>query len=133
MTAKFERLQQLARHVDFSALIPPLLAFPADKAFAITAVSPHADAELLRTIYSKYITEHHDWVKQVEEVCGPPPWIVRSAGLEDGDIFVNARIYCINILLLVNKQRSCVSEMKHWQNLLNTMNNWSRSSVISPA
>ncbi|NHB59651.1 hypothetical protein [Photorhabdus sp. RW14-46] len=93
MTAKFERLQQLARHVDFSALIPPLLAFPADKAFAITAVSPHADAELLRTIYSKYITEHHDWVKQVEEVCGPPPWIVRSAGLEDGDIFVNAGGY----------------------------------------
>ncbi|NHB86212.1 hypothetical protein C5471_00155 [Photorhabdus tasmaniensis] len=27
------------------------------------------------------------------EVCGPPPWIVRSAGLEDGDIFVNAGSY----------------------------------------
>ncbi|TNH44827.1 hypothetical protein [Photorhabdus luminescens] len=93
MTAKFERLQQLARHVDFSALIPPLLALPADDAFVITEDYPHADAELLRTIYSKHITEHHDWIRQVEEVCGPPPWIVRSAGLEDGEIFVNAGGY----------------------------------------
>lgn len=93
MTAKFERLQQLARHVDFSALIPPLLALPADKALAITEVFPHADVALLRTIYSKHITEHHDWIKQVEEVCGPPPWIVRSAGLEDGAVFVNAGGY----------------------------------------
>ncbi|MBS9438243.1 hypothetical protein EAE91_14085 [Photorhabdus noenieputensis] len=93
MTAKCERLQQLAGHVDFSALIPPLLALPADEAFAITAVSPQADAELLRTIYSQYITEHHDWIKQVGEVCGPPPWIVRSSGLEDGTIFANAGGY----------------------------------------
>uniref|UniRef100_UPI0036DD306D DUF6137 domain-containing protein n=1 Tax=Photorhabdus sp. RM322S TaxID=3342825 RepID=UPI0036DD306D len=93
MTAKFERLHQLAQHADFSALIPPLVALPADEALAITAVSPHADAALLRTIYSKHITEQHDWVKQVVEVCGPPPWIVRSAGLEDGTIFVNAGGY----------------------------------------
>ncbi|NHB92784.1 hypothetical protein [Photorhabdus cinerea] len=93
MTAKFERLQQLAQHVDFSALIPPLVALPANEALAITEGSPHADVALLRTIYSKHITEHHDWIKQVEEVCGPPPWIVRSAGLEDGAIFVNAGGY----------------------------------------
>ncbi|PQQ26820.1 hypothetical protein [Photorhabdus hindustanensis] len=93
MTAKFERLQQLARHVDFSALIPPLLALPADEALAITEASPHVDVALLRTIYNKHITEHQDWIKQVEEVCGPPPWIVRSAGLEDGAIFVNAGGY----------------------------------------
>ncbi|ETS29806.1 hypothetical protein BB987_20735 [Photorhabdus temperata] len=93
MTVKFERLYQLAQHVDFSVLIPPLVILPADEALAITAVSPQADADLLRTIYSKHITEQHGWVKQVVEVCGPPPWIVRSAGLEDGDAFVNAGGY----------------------------------------
>ncbi|WP_350305718.1 DUF6137 domain-containing protein [Photorhabdus viridis] len=93
MTAKFERLHQLAQHVDFSALIPPLVALPADEALAITAVSPQADAALLCTLYSKHITERHDWLKQVVEVCGPPPWIVRSAGLEDGGTFVNAGGY----------------------------------------
>ncbi|NHB86213.1 hypothetical protein C5471_00160 [Photorhabdus tasmaniensis] len=43
MTAKFERLHQLAQYVNFSALIPPLVALPADEALAITEVSPQAD------------------------------------------------------------------------------------------
>ncbi|MBD2826616.1 hypothetical protein [Xenorhabdus szentirmaii] len=93
MTAKFERLEQLSQHPDFSILVPPLVGFTADKALAIVESHPHADSMLLRTLYSKYIAEHLDWIKQVEEVCGPPPWIIRSAGLEDGNTFVNAGGY----------------------------------------
>ncbi|BET95906.1 hypothetical protein [Xenorhabdus taiwanensis] len=93
MTAKFERLQQLSQHPDFSTLVPPLVGFTADKALAIVESHPHADNMLLRTLYSKFIAKHLDWIKQVEEVCGPPPWIIRSAGLEDGNTFVNAGGY----------------------------------------
>lgn len=93
MAAKFERLQQLSRHTDFSALVPTLVGFAADKALAIVRHYPQADTTLLRTLYSQYITEHPDWIKQVERVCGPAPWIIRSAGLEDGDTFVNAGGY----------------------------------------
>ncbi|CDH20050.1 hypothetical protein XBKQ1_2410012 [Xenorhabdus bovienii str. kraussei Quebec] len=49
------------------------MGFAADKALAIVGSYPHADSVLLRTLYSKYITEHLDWIKQIEEVCGSPP------------------------------------------------------------
>lgn len=99
MTAKYERLQQLSQQQDFAALVPPLAGFGPDDAQAIVNAHPQADAARLQDLYRRYLSQHPDRMKYVEERCGPPPWIIRSAGLEDGDRFVNAGGYASVICL----------------------------------
>lgn len=93
MTAKYERLQQLSLQPDFAAMIPPLVGFDPDDALATIDAHPHTDAARLRELYRRHLSHHPQSLQQVEERCGPPPWIIRSAGLEDGDRFVNAGGY----------------------------------------
>lgn len=93
MTEKLERLQELSRHSDFSALVPPLIALPSEIVAAITGQRRETRTEEIFADYVHQVSKNTEWREQVYVRCGPAPWIVRSAGAEDGEKFVNAGAY----------------------------------------
>ena len=95
MTAKLERLQQLCQCPEFAALVPPLFPLPVDDAVALLGRYDEAiDTAVVQTAYAHRLAlqypELSTWVTQR---CGPAPWIVRSAGMEDSESFANAGGY----------------------------------------
>lgn len=95
MTAKLERLQQLSKHPEFAELVPPLFPLPADDAIALLEQSKgETDASVAQTAYAHRLAQHYPELStRVTACCGPAPWIVRSAGMEDSQSFANAGGY----------------------------------------
>ena len=96
-SAKLERLQDLLRRPRFATLVPPLVALPADGAIAVALEQPDGTVDHLRASYAERIRGCDGWLERIVAVCGPPPWIVRSAGLEDGECFTNAGGYASKV------------------------------------
>ncbi|GGY24661.1 hypothetical protein [Paludibacterium paludis] len=90
MTAKLERLRQLSQHPEFAVLVPPLAALPTD---GLAAETEWTQGQALLAVCAERAAGRGDWLEHVKSVCGPAPWIIRSAGLEDGEHFVNAGGY----------------------------------------
>ena len=93
VSVKLQRLQDLLKRPAFAALIPPLVELPSNIAVAVASEHPDGTVDDLRTVYAERIRGSEVWLERVVAVCGPPPWIVRSAGLEDGEGFTNAGGY----------------------------------------
>ena len=95
MTAKLERLQQLSRCPEFAELVPPLFPLLADAAVALLERHKGTlDTRVAQAAYASRLAQQYPALSvSVTESCGPAPWIVRSAGMEDSETFANAGGY----------------------------------------
>ncbi|MGW8142263.1 hypothetical protein [Sphingomonas zeae] len=88
---KVDRLLRIRGERDLAALVPPIMPVPSlDEPVGQRGVAPARR----RRAYADALTRARPALaEEVRRRCGPPPWIVRSSGEEDGDGDANAGGY----------------------------------------